>query len=247
MVIGAATALLSTGDLTILDVRCGCPAGRVEEEEVPGFEIVLPVSGVFRRRAANADVVADAGAAYAGVPGSTQRIEHVTAGDRGLVACVSERLAVELGIESAPALARTRAIDRLIASARRSIDEEDWLVGLASLSSVTVVVAPTADRRRAVDRVREAIGAAPGERWTLRSLADVAGYSPHHLSRVFRACTGTTVSEHRDRVRLARAAELAADGMALAEVAAACGFADHGHLTRRARAVLGTVPSRLRA
>lgn len=239
--IGTTRTLTRGDDVHVLDVRCTCPSGTVDDEETSGFELVLPTSGAFRRCGAEVD----AAVAYLTTPGTEQRIEHVTDGDRGVVVLVSERLAAELALDHG-ALARTRAHDAVVARARRGVDEEGWLALLASLTPMRDPRV-TADRQRAVQRVREAIAAEPGARWSLRDAAAVAGYAPHHLSRVFRACTGTTLTEHRDRVRLAHAVELVADGMDLADVAATCGFADHGHLTRRARARLGTVPSRLRA
>lgn len=234
-----AATLLCTDDMHVVDVRCACAAGTIEEERTVGFEVVFPTSGTFRR---DSDVV-DAATVYVGSPGAEQRIEHVTDGDRCVAVLVSDRLADELDLDRR-ALTRTRVHDGVVARARRGIDEETWLRALAPVSTRPAIVNDA--HRRAVQRVREAIAADPGAPWPLRTLAGIAGYAPHHLSRVFRRATGTTISEHRDRVRLARAAELAADGMRLADVAAALGFADHGHLTRRARHVLGVVPSHLR-
>jgi AraC-like DNA-binding protein len=234
------TTLLRTDDVHVVDVRCSCPAGAVEEETTPGFEVVFPTSGMFRRDG----VDIDAASTYVGRPGVEQRVEHVTAGDRCVAVLVNDRLADELALDRR-SIVRTARHDHVVARSRRGVGEETWLDVLSADSDGPRPA--SAAHRAAVSRVREAIAGEPGAPWTMRALATVAGYGPHHLSRVFRACTGTTVSAHRDRVRLAQAAELAADGMPLADVAAACGFADHGHLTRRARAVLGTVPSRLRA
>lgn len=238
--IGTARTLTRAEDLHVLEVRCTCPAGTVEDEQTDGFELVLPTSGAYRR----CGTEIDAAAAYLAVPGGEQRIEHVTDGDRSIVVLLTERLAAELSLDHGT-LVRTRAHDAVVARARRGVDEEGWLGLVGSLTPMQRSRV-SEDRWRAVQRVRDAIAADPGGRWSLRDAAAVAGYAPHHLSRVFRACTGTTLTEHRDRVRLAHAVELVTDGMPLADVAATCGFADHGHLTRRARAVLGTVPSRLR-
>lgn len=239
--IGTTRTLTRGVDVQVLDVRCTCPAGTVDDEQTDGFELVLPTSGAFRRCGAEVD----AAVAYVTVPGTEQRIEHVTHGDRGIVVLLSERLAAELALDHG-SLVRTRAHDAVVARARRGVDEEAWIEAVATFTPLQWPRVTPA-RRRAVERVRDAIAAEPGGRWSLREAAFVAGYAPHHLSRVFRACTGTTLTEHRDRIRLAHAVELVSDGMALADVAAACGFADHGHLTRRIRAGLGTVPSRLRA
>jgi len=53
------------------------------------------------------------------------------------------------------------------------------------------------------------------------------GYGPRHLSRV---------------IRFGRALEAIRAGAALAQVAAACGYADQAHLTREVRALAGTTP-----
>jgi AraC-like DNA-binding protein len=72
--------------------------------------------------------------------------------------------------------------------------------------------------------------------------------SPHHLSRVFRALTGHTISRHRTRLRVRAALERLAGGdHDLARVAADEGFADHSHLCRLIRQETGTTPSALRA
>ncbi|MHB8435914.1 MAG: helix-turn-helix domain-containing protein [Acidimicrobiales bacterium] len=53
------------------------------------------------------------------------------------------------------------------------------------------------------------------------------GYGPRHLVRV---------------IRFGRALEAIRTGAALAQVAAACGYADQAHLTREVRALTGTTP-----
>ncbi len=79
-------------------------------------------------------------------------------------------------------------------------------------------------------------------------LAAVAGLSPWHFARAFRAATG--VAPHRFVLlrRLARAQWLLrATKLDVAEVAAACGFADHAHLTVTFKRQTGTTPSQWRA
>ena len=72
--------------------------------------------------------------------------------------------------------------------------------------------------------------------------------SPHHLSRIFRAGTGHTISRHRMRLRTRSALErLAAGEQNLARLAAELGFADQSHLVRVTSAELGRTPSALRA
>jgi transcriptional regulator GlxA family with amidase domain len=96
-----------------------------------------------------------------------------------------------------------------------------------------------------VDGAREALTAEPD-----RSLQDLAGtlaVSPHHLSRIFHAATGHTISRHRMRLRVRTALErLAAGERDLARLAADLGFADQSHLCRVVRAETGQTPSVLR-
>jgi AraC-like DNA-binding protein len=74
-----------------------------------------------------------------------------------------------------------------------------------------------------------------------------AAVSPHHLSRIFAAETGQTISAYRNCLRARVALERVAAGeRSLARIAADLGFADHAHLTRVVRRQAGAPPSNLR-
>ncbi len=106
--------------------------------------------------------------------------------------------------------------------------------------------ATAAARRRLADAARAAIAAEP--RIGLIELARRLAVSPHHLSRLFRAGTGETVSEYRNRIRVRLALERLAEGdRRLARLAAELGFSDHAHLTRVVRREAGAPPALLRA
>jgi AraC family transcriptional regulator len=80
------------------------------------------------------------------------------------------------------------------------------------------------------------------------TLAEAAGLSPWHFCRSFKAATG--VAPHRFVVlrRLARAQQLIRmTKLTLAEIAAACGFSSHAHLTTVFRREIGVNPSDLRS
>jgi AraC-like DNA-binding protein len=82
---------------------------------------------------------------------------------------------------------------------------------------------------------------------SLQQLSRQIGASPFHLSRVFRAITGFTVSQYRLRLRVHEVLDRLADGEDdLATLACAVGFSDHSHMTRTVVAQLGEVPSVLR-
>jgi AraC-like DNA-binding protein len=99
---------------------------------------------------------------------------------------------------------------------------------------------------RIVDHVREAVSADPVG-ITLGTLADQLGRSRFHVSRVFHQMTGVTMTQHRNRLRLALALErLMAGESDLAGLAADLGFADQSHLARLMRGAVGAPPGRVR-
>jgi AraC-like DNA-binding protein len=102
------------------------------------------------------------------------------------------------------------------------------------------------DRWRRPDlAAREVLAAEPG--CPLPQLACRLAVSAHHLSRIFHAATGHTISRHRMRLRARAALERLAGGeRELARLAADIGFADQSHLCRVMRAEAGQIPSALR-
>jgi AraC-like DNA-binding protein len=79
-------------------------------------------------------------------------------------------------------------------------------------------------------------------------LARVLGVSPFHLSRVFSAHAGMSLTRYGTRVRASRALARIGDGERdLARLAADLGFADQAHLIRTAEAEFGRPPGALRA
>ena len=72
------------------------------------------------------------------------------------------------------------------------------------------------------------------------ALADIAGRSPFHFSRVFTRCIGLSPHRYVVHLRLQRAIALIQDGRSsLADIAASTGFADQSHLSRWIRRVYG--------
>jgi AraC-like DNA-binding protein len=101
-------------------------------------------------------------------------------------------------------------------------------------------------RKRVVASAREALNEKPA--LGVIALARLVAVSPHHLSRVFGAATGETISRYRNRLRVRLALERIAEGEpCLARLAAELGFADQAHLSRVVRRDLETTPSDLRA
>jgi len=91
--------------------------------------------------------------------------------------------------------------------------------------------------------VRERIDDAPDEPVSVAALAKLAGISPTHLTRRFRAAYGLTVTAYRNlrRVQLA-AHRLAEPDPSLVEVAIASGFHDQSHFSHHFRNLTGTTP-----
>jgi len=79
-------------------------------------------------------------------------------------------------------------------------------------------------------------------------LADIAGRSPFHFSRVFVRSVGITPHRYVVHIRLKRAVELVREGRSsLAEIAACTGFADQSHLSRWVRRIHGVPLTELAA
>lgn len=83
---------------------------------------------------------------------------------------------------------------------------------------------------------------------TLAELAAVAGLSPWHFLRVFKAETGSTPMRFVARLRVEAAQHLLrTTTRTVTDIAYACGFSSPGHLTGAFARELGTTPTRYRA
>jgi AraC family transcriptional regulator len=78
----------------------------------------------------------------------------------------------------------------------------------------------------------------------LRSLAAETGYSRSHFLRLFRGATGCTPHHYLLQLRLKRAQELMRqERTSLIDIAAACGFSSHAHMSRLFRQMIGLTPT----
>lgn len=82
------------------------------------------------------------------------------------------------------------------------------------------------------------------EELTLEDLAAVAGLSPFHFLRRFKAACHATPQQMLMALRLLRAKRLLAEGLPPAQAAAASGLADQAHLTRAFGHRYGVTPAR---
>jgi len=96
---------------------------------------------------------------------------------------------------------------------------------------------------RARRRVQDYITAHLGQRITNDALADVAGFSVCHFTRVFKQTEGMSPHHYVLHCRVKRAKELLADNkMSQAQIAFAAGFSDQSHYTRWFRQICGLTP-----
>lgn len=81
-----------------------------------------------------------------------------------------------------------------------------------------------------------------------RELASVAGFSPYHFSRCFRAATQTSPHRFVIKRRIELGARLLAESdLSLAQIAYECGFASQAHFTTAFKAEIGITPGAYRA
>ena len=258
--------LLRRDGVEIADVACRHTRGRGRAgEQTGGHAVVFIRRGCFLRSADGVETVLDPTVAYCMNPGQEQRYDHPH--DHG-DDCTSLFLAPELvaslwgGEQTLPPmpLGTSPEIDlahRLLLSAgRRGEDPHELLERAITLTArVLEQVDPrrvaagrpaTARARRALaDGARQILAANP-ER-PLTDLARELAVSPHHLSRIFGASTGHTISRHRMRLRARSALEQLAGGeQDLARLAADLGFSDQSHFGRVLRLETGHTPSALR-
>jgi AraC-like DNA-binding protein len=253
--------LAEHGGLSVTDVTCHHRAGRGSDEPVSALAIVFVRRGRYVRSADGRETLLDPTLAYAMTPGQEQRCDHLDdAGDACTMLQLTASAAAELwGDCDLPATAWPThgSVDLchrlLLAAARRGEETDEVTVALAGTALGQVDRARVASGRPATERARRAIadGArmllADQPRASLTQLARTLSVSPHHLSRVFREQTGSTISAHRRRLRVRTVLDRLGHGEHdLARLAADVGFADHGHLTRTVRRETGATPSRLR-
>jgi transcriptional regulator GlxA family with amidase domain len=100
----------------------------------------------------------------------------------------------------------------------------------------------------AVHRVQDAIALDPARPWPARRLAQIAGTSPRHLSRLFHEHAGMHLADYRNRLRAALARELLGQTrLDMERVAERAGFASTRQLRRVWRTLYDNSPRAARA
>jgi len=143
----------------------------------------------------------------------------------------------------------SRAFRRLTQSLRRpdAFAREqhglDFFSLLCAGAGVAEVEWPDARLQRAVELLHDRCT----EPLRLAEVAQVAGLSPNHLTRLFRARFGLTPHAYLNDLRLRRSRMLLrASRLPLVEVALASGFADQAHWQRQFRRQLAATPGQMR-
>lgn len=123
--------------------------------------------------------------------------------------------------------------------------EESMLQLLAPLISVKAKHSSVRSHA-AMARVRERICDNVSDNPSLNELADIANASPFQTLRAFQAFTGLTPHAFILQERANKARRLITSGESLADVAAACGYADQSHMTREFKRRYGMTPASFR-
>ena len=98
----------------------------------------------------------------------------------------------------------------------------------------------------AVDETLRFLVMNPEQPMTLADLGRRVDLSPFHLARSFRASTGMSVHECRDRMRVLSALRRLEGPARLIDIAMDAGYSSHSHLTQAFQRVLGEPPSAIR-
>jgi AraC-like DNA-binding protein len=95
----------------------------------------------------------------------------------------------------------------------------------------------------AVRRARRYVDGLPrAAQLCLTDLAEVAGLSRYHLSRIFRKAVGVSPYAYFEQIRVARAREMLHDGLPVAVAAFGVGYADQSHFTRHFKRRFAVTP-----
>jgi transcriptional regulator GlxA family with amidase domain len=115
-------------------------------------------------------------------------------------------------------------------------------------SQFSARLGPLTGHHPAVRAAMDAAGADPHSAADVTALAHVAGVSPRHLTRLFRADTGMTPGQYVESVRLEAArALLEGGGDSVEHIAQAAGFGSSESMRRAFQQMLGVAPSEYRA
>ncbi len=93
-----------------------------------------------------------------------------------------------------------------------------------------------------IANVRQRMDSSPEQDFSLVELADMAGLSPWHFLRQFKAVAGIPPHVYLVQARLRKAKDMLLHGSPIAAVSMACGFTDQSHFSRHFKKSLGVTP-----
>ncbi len=137
---------------------------------------------------------------------------------------------------------------RLAAALRRGeggVAEESLRRLLTRFDTAAAPLPPASER---MERIRHALEATPAANPSVDAMAGTVRMHPVSLGRAFRRTYGCSITEYRQRLRVAAAARVLLEtDTALVDAALDFGFADLSHFTRVFRRMLGVPPGEFRA
>ncbi len=103
----------------------------------------------------------------------------------------------------------------------------------------------TPSQRKAVTRAMRLLSSTHTNRVSVAALSRHLGYSPWHLCRLFRRISGRTITDFRERARLARALRRLRENpdTDLTCLALELGYCSHSHFTSAFKRNIGLTPS----
>jgi AraC-like DNA-binding protein len=152
----------------------------------------------------------------------------------------------EVSLDPGPWGGRLRRLHRLLERPADLAERQSGLIDfLGGFAQAFGRPAPSLDSGRepaAVRTVKEYLHGHLQQSVSVEELARITGLHRAYLIRSFRQAVGIPPYAYLVQLRVERAKRLLAGGMAAAQVALACGFADQSHLCRYFKRVTGTTP-----
>jgi len=262
----AATPLLETPLLSVLDYRCEARRGDPSFTEAhTAFSVSYVRRGSFGCRKGRHAYELVAGALFIGHPGDeyTCTHDHHDGGDECLsfqfgpefAALVGDRAEVwrTVRVPPLPELMVLAEVAQAAAEGAGALSLEEAgallagrFVDLVSGRDPSAPQPAPRDRRRAVEAALW-LDENAHEPVDLSAAAAVAGLSPYHFLRLFAAVVGVTPHQYLVRARLRRAARLlASDERPVTDVAYDAGFGDLSNFVRTFHRAAGLSPRRFR-
>jgi AraC family transcriptional regulator len=245
----------------ITNVTRYAPLARLESHHHPRVTLSLVFHGSYVERAGR---TALRGESFTAIlkPAGIEHENHISAdGLHALFAepsaMVMEVLHPELATLTGPIPIQSARVAALVARVRHEVRDPagDPPAALCVEGHLLEILAEASRLRRIdvaaghlswLDRVRERLHAEFMAHPSIAVLAAGAGVHPVHLVQTFRRRHGCTIGEYVRGRRVEHAATHLRTRCSISRIALDAGFADHSHLTRVFRRVVGVTPTEYR-